>query len=83
MINGMGILTGLIIGALAGWLAGKFMDNEGSLLRNIVLGVIGGFVGNLVLGIIGIHGSGILGNLIVGVIGSCIVIFAGQKLLKK
>ena len=43
MFNGLGLLTGLIVGAIAGWLAGKFMNNEGSLLRNIILGVVGGF----------------------------------------
>ncbi len=82
MINGMGLITGLIIGALAGWIAGKFMDNDGSLLTNIILGLVGGFVGNLVLGFVGIHGSGLIGNLIVAVIGACIIIFAGRKLIK-
>ena len=67
MINGMGLITGLIIGALAGWIAGKFMDNDGSLLTNIILGLVGGFVGNLVLGFVGIHGSGLIGNLIVAI----------------
>ena len=41
----MGLLYSLLIGAIAGWLAGKLMKGGGfGLLINIILGIIGGFV---------------------------------------
>ena len=36
MFNLVNILVSLLIGAVAGWLAGKLMKSEGSLLRNII-----------------------------------------------
>ncbi|MDA9180272.1 GlsB/YeaQ/YmgE family stress response membrane protein [Emcibacteraceae bacterium] len=42
----MGIIAFLIIGALAGWLAGNFMKGAGfGLLGNIVVGIVGAFIG--------------------------------------
>ena len=49
------LLGTLITGALVGWIAGKLMDMEGSLLRNIVVGVVGSMVGSFVFGVIGFH----------------------------
>ena len=50
------------------------------MVRNILLGIVGGIVGNVVLGFIGIHGSGLIGSIIVSVIGSCIIIWLVNNL---
>ena len=42
----MAMIGALIMGALVGWIAGKLMGVEGGLLRNIVIGVVGSFVGS-------------------------------------
>ena len=55
----MGIVIALLIGAVAGWLAGLVMGGRGGLLRNIILGIIGSVVGTFLLGLIGIHGYGL------------------------
>jgi uncharacterized membrane protein YeaQ/YmgE (transglycosylase-associated protein family) len=51
---GMGISTWIVLGLLAGWLAGQFMRGGYGLVGDIVLGVIGaivgGYVGGLLLG---------------------------------
>ncbi|MDT0606186.1 GlsB/YeaQ/YmgE family stress response membrane protein [Croceitalea rosinachiae] len=80
----MGILYALLIGALAGWLAGKIMKGGGfGTLVNIILGIVGGAVGNWLFGILGIHiSSGILGDLITGVIGALVILFIAS-LFKK
>ncbi|MCV7259068.1 GlsB/YeaQ/YmgE family stress response membrane protein [Mycobacterium shimoidei] len=45
----------IIIGGIAGWLAGKIVKGSGSgILVNIVVGVIGGFIGGLLLGWLGV-----------------------------
>lgn len=73
-------LVNLIVGGVAGWLAGKLMNSEGSVLRNVILGLFGGVVGDLVLGLVGISGSGMIGGMFVSVIGACILIWLGRKL---
>jgi len=50
-----GIIGSIIIGAIAGWLAGKFMKGAGfGLLGNIIVGIVGGIVGGFVFGALGI-----------------------------
>ena len=73
----MGIVYALLIGALAGWIAGKIMKGGGyGTLLNIILGIVGGAVGNWLFGNLGIHVStGILGDLITGVIGALAILF--------
>lgn len=67
----------LIIGAIAGWLAGLIMKGGGfGLLGNIVMGIVGAFVADLILPAIGLGlGQGLLGNIINATIGAVIVIF--------
>ena len=51
---GMGIVTWIVLGLVAGWLAGKFMRGGYGLMGDIVLGIlgaiVGGYVGGLILG---------------------------------
>ena len=47
------ILSTLLVGAVAGWLASKIMGGGGSLVRNIAVGVIGSCVGGLLFGLLG------------------------------
>ena len=47
------ILSTLLVGAVAGWLASKIMGGGGSLVRNIAVGVIGSCVGGRLFGLLG------------------------------
>lgn len=80
----MGLLYSLLIGAVAGWLAGKLMKGGGfGLLINIILGVLGGVVAGWLFGELNIHLSrGILGDILKGAIGAAIILFVAN-LLKK
>jgi uncharacterized membrane protein YeaQ/YmgE (transglycosylase-associated protein family) len=70
------IVLFLVIGAIAGWLAGEMMTGTGyGLLSNMVLGVIGAIVGGLLFSMLGIAFAGLLGQLIVATIGAMVVIF--------
>lgn len=68
----------LIIGAVCGWLAGVIRQGYGfGLLGNIVVGIIGAFVGTWLLGrVLGVSmGGGLLGVIITAVIGALVVLF--------
>jgi len=73
----MSILFPLVIGALAGWLAGKLIKGGGfGTLVNIIVGIVGGVVGNWVFKIIGVSiNSGVLGDLVTALIGALVIIF--------
>ncbi|GAU76746.1 GlsB/YeaQ/YmgE family stress response membrane protein [Fusibacter sp. 3D3] len=51
----MGILSWIVLGALAGWVASMIMGKNSSmgLLTNIVVGIIGAFIGGYVMGLFG------------------------------
>lgn len=79
-----GILVSLIIGALAGWLAGKIMKKGMGLLVCIIVGVIGGFLGSWVFSLLGLSGSGtFLGQLLVGTLGAVLFLFILSLFRKK
>lgn len=77
------ILAFLLIGAIAGWLAGKLMKGGGyGLLGNIVVGVIGAVIGGFVFDAVGIRAGGIIGSIVVATVGAGILLFA-VGLIKK
>lgn len=76
----MGIIWGLILGALAGFIASNIMKEKSGTVKNIILGLLGGVVGGFVFKIVGFAATGLIGSLIVSVVGACICIWAGRKL---
>ena len=75
--GGVGWIGTLLIGGLAGWIAEKVTKEDHGLLKNIIIGVIGSFIANL-LGIrIGeVFQGWFLGNLIVAAVGAIVLIYA-------
>jgi uncharacterized membrane protein YeaQ/YmgE (transglycosylase-associated protein family) len=73
----MGLLWFIIIGAIAGWLAGQFMRGSGfGLLGDIVVGVIGAFLGGYLVRVAGVAvGGGLIRSLIVAFIGAVVLLF--------
>jgi uncharacterized membrane protein YeaQ/YmgE (transglycosylase-associated protein family) len=72
----MGIIIWLIVGAIAGWLAGVIVKGAGfGLLGNIVIGIVGAVVAGWLLPQLGIRlGDGMLGEIIDAAIGGVIVL---------
>lgn len=80
-VNGVGWITAIIVGGLAGWIAEKVMKSDMGLLMNIVLGIVGALVLNAVLALVGVSlGTGWIAYLITGIIGACILIFIGRAI---
>ena len=79
----MSLIWFLIIGLIAGWLAGKIMKGSGyGLLGDLVIGIVGAVIGGHVFGWLGIAAYGLIGSLILAVLGSLILIFV-IRLIKR
>ena len=79
----MGILVSLLIGALAGFIAGKIMKKGMGLLLNIIVGIAGGFIGSWVFSILGLTASASFwGQLLVGTVGAVLLLWV-ISLVKK
>lgn len=74
------LLSGVIVGALAGYIANRFMGTNTSTGRNIVLGILGSFVGEFLFGLIGIHATGSISSFVISVLGACVCIWVDNRL---
>jgi uncharacterized membrane protein YeaQ/YmgE (transglycosylase-associated protein family) len=72
---GGGILWWLIVGLIAGWLAGRVMKGGGyGVLADIVLGILGGVLGGWLFGKMGMGATSTIGSIIVAFIGAVILV---------
>lgn len=74
----------IVIGILAGFLAGQIMRGKGfGVLVDLLIGIVGSFIGGWLFGTLGIFpGYGLIGQLIVAVIGALLLLFL-VRLIKK
>lgn len=73
----MNILLWIILGALAGWIASLIMRTRQGLLLDIVVGIVGAFLGGLIFNLLGQTGvSGFnLYSLLVAVLGAVVLLW--------
>jgi uncharacterized membrane protein YeaQ/YmgE (transglycosylase-associated protein family) len=71
-----GIIAWIVIGGIAGWLAGTFVNGGGfGLIGDIVVGIIGAFVGGWLAGVLGINiGGGLIASIVTATVGAVILI---------
>ena len=81
----MGLLYSLLIGGVAGWLAGRLMRGGGfGVIINIILGLIGGIVGGWLFAQLNITiGDGIVSDILTGLIGAVVILFIAGLFKKK
>jgi uncharacterized membrane protein YeaQ/YmgE (transglycosylase-associated protein family) len=82
----MGLISWLVVGAIAGWLAGYLVKGDESLgvIGHLVLGIVGGLVGGFLAGLVtgGDYISGInITTIVVAIIGAVIVV-VGWNLIR-
>ena len=72
----MGFLAWIIVGLIAGWLAGQVMKGGGyGVLVDIILGLLGGLLGGWLFGQLGLGaGGGMVGSIIVAFVGAVILV---------
>lgn len=71
-----GLIAWLVIGAIAGWLAGSLVKGGGfGIIGDIIVGIIGAFVGGWLAGLLGIHiGGGLISSIITATAGAIVLI---------
>ena len=73
----MQIVWFLFVGLVAGWLAGKITKGSGfGMVGDIVIGVIGAFVGGFLFRLVGISAGGTIGSIIVATLGALVLVYA-------
>ena len=79
----MDLIWFLIIGIVAGWLAGKIMKGGGfGLIGDLVVGVIGALLGGFLFGLLGLSVNGLLGSLVTATVGAIVLLFL-LRLIKR
>ncbi|MDQ6799523.1 MAG: GlsB/YeaQ/YmgE family stress response membrane protein [Acidobacteriota bacterium] len=74
-MTGQALIWFLLIGLIAGWLASQVMRGGGyGLVGDMIVGVIGAFLGGWVFGLLGIGAGGIIGQIITAFVGAVILI---------
>jgi uncharacterized membrane protein YeaQ/YmgE (transglycosylase-associated protein family) len=80
-----GLLISLILGAVAGWLGSQIYKGSGlGLLGNIVVGILGGFIGYWGLGKLGVSlGTGYLGYILTAAVGAIVLLAVINLIVQK
>jgi uncharacterized membrane protein YeaQ/YmgE (transglycosylase-associated protein family) len=80
----MGFIAWIIVGLVAGWLAGQVMKGGGyGIVVDIILGILGGVLGGWIFGLLGISaGGGMVGSIIAAFVGAVILVGI-TRLLKR
>ncbi len=75
-MSGEMILIWLIVGAVAGWLAGMIVKGGGfGLIGDIIVGIIGAFIGGWLFGQMGVSvGAGLVGTIVTATIGAVVLL---------
>ncbi len=74
----------ILVGLIAGWLAGKLMKGGGfGVIGDIVVGILGALVGGWLFGTLGVStGGGLLGAIAVATVGAIVLIFVVRLFTK-
>jgi uncharacterized membrane protein YeaQ/YmgE (transglycosylase-associated protein family) len=73
----------LLVGLIAGWLAGKLTRGSGyGPLGDIAIGVLGALVGGFLFRLVGISAYGTIGSIIVATIGAVVLVYVVRALRK-
>ncbi|MFN3334270.1 MAG: GlsB/YeaQ/YmgE family stress response membrane protein [Caldilinea sp.] len=75
----MGWIGAIIVGGIAGWLAGRVMRGGGfGVLVNVILGIVGGVIGNWLISLLPflsfLQSWGVIGSILIGFIGAVIIL---------
>ena len=76
---GVGLVSLIIIGGLAGWIAGMITDSRHGILTNILIGIAGAFVGSKLAEVLQIPTFGFWRLLIAATVGAIVILFVWRR----
>ena len=79
----MGLIAALIVGGIAGWLAGIIVKGSGhGVIMNIVIGIIGAFIGGFLFSLAGFGSSqpNLFGSIAVATLGAVVLLWIANKI---
>jgi len=77
----MHLFSTLLIGGIAGWLAGKFMHGRGfGILKNVLIGIVGAVVGGILFAALGLHSVGVIGSLATATVGAIVLLYVVRSI---
>ncbi len=77
---GVGFFSMLIIGGLAGWIAGMVTESRHGILTNILVGIAGAFLGGELANLLNIDVFGFFRTLISATIGAIVILFLWRQI---
>lgn len=79
------MIYAIVVGLIAGWLAGQVMKGGGyGVIVDIILGILGGIVGRFAFGLLGFSaGGGLVPSIIVSFVGAVILVWITHQIKKK
>jgi uncharacterized membrane protein YeaQ/YmgE (transglycosylase-associated protein family) len=77
----MYLIWQILIGIIAGWLAGKIMRGRGfGLLLDLAIGIVGSLIGGAVFGLLGLHAYSMVGSIVVATAGAVLLLYLIRRL---
>ncbi|MGE0037972.1 MAG: GlsB/YeaQ/YmgE family stress response membrane protein [Xanthobacteraceae bacterium] len=80
---GVGFLSMLVIGAIAGWIAEKATEANHNIFTNILVGIAGSFVGGVLANVLNIEVFGFFRTLIAATIGAILILFIWHRVRQR
>jgi uncharacterized membrane protein YeaQ/YmgE (transglycosylase-associated protein family) len=80
---GVGFLSMLVIGALAGWIAEKVTSSDHGIFTNILVGIAGSFVGGILASLLNIPVFGFIRTLVAATIGAIVLLFVWRSVQQR
>jgi uncharacterized membrane protein YeaQ/YmgE (transglycosylase-associated protein family) len=80
---GVGLFALIIIGGFAGWIAGMITGSRHWILTNILIGILGSWLGSQIADLANIAVLGSISHFLAALVGSCIILYAWQMLHPK
>lgn len=79
-----GLIYLVIVGLVAGWLAGQFVKGSGfGFPGDLIIGVIGALVGGFLFRIFGLAATGLVGQIVVATVGAVVLLMALSYIKRK
>jgi uncharacterized membrane protein YeaQ/YmgE (transglycosylase-associated protein family) len=73
----------LIIGLVAGAIASFYMGRQQELLPNLIIGIVGAFIGGFIAKLLGLTAYNVIGEVVVATAGAIICLFVWQRIRGK